>query len=89
MTSLAEYTGSPSSSARSWKDTFGEMLKTSEFKKPRINSKTSSDKSSEKRKLKKDSSLVDNELIEDDSSAQKVDNDGERNCQPSAGSVSL
>lgn len=89
MTSLAEYAASPSSTAKSWKDTFGEMLVASDFKKPKLSSKTSSEKSSEKMKSKKDSSLVDNESAELVSSAQKVDNGEERNCQPSAGSVSL
>ena len=89
MTSLAEYAGSPSSSARSWKETFGEMLVASDFKKPRSDLKTSSGKVSEKRKSKKDSILADKESTENVSSAQKVDDGGEQSCQPSAGSVSL
>ena len=89
MTSLADYAGSPSSTAKSWKATFGEMLVTSEFKKPKASLKTSSDKKSENKRSKKDSVLDDVASTETVSSAQKVDNGGEQSCQPSAGSVSV
>ena len=87
MSSLAAYTSSPSSSASSWKATFGEMLKEADFKKPRL--VVSSDKKSEKEKIKKSSVETGDEPVNSELSAQKVDSGVDQSCQPSAGSVSI